>query len=101
MIRIPSHTHKVDTPNHRHDIEYGIFNSNETPSRADVYINGEFAFSMGTSYEGDITQYLIGSSGKIPRGTFIKLQVKPDTLAKVTVSSATQAFIQSKTGGNY
>ncbi|MBQ6621537.1 MAG: phage tail protein [Mogibacterium sp.] len=103
-VKVPSHSHTVTIPGHKHDIQYGIYTASDTPTRADVYIGSSNtpAFSMEKNWEGDITQYLIDSnSGKIPRGRFLKITIKPDALAKVTVSSAIQAFIQSKTGGKY
>ena len=100
-VSVGGHTHSVSIPDHTHSIEYGIFNASVSPTSAMVYVENTFAFSMETSYEGDITQYLIGQDGKIPRGRFIKLKIVPNTLARVTVSSAPQAFIQSKTGGRY
>lgn len=100
-VSIGSHTHSVDIPSHTHSIEYGIFYAPGTPSSAMVYVNGTYAFSIGSSYEGDITEYLVGTDGKIPRGRYIDLKVVPNALGRITISSAPQAFIQSKTGGNY
>ena len=100
-VSIPSHGHSVNIPSHTHQIEYGIFTASETPTSAMVYVGNTYAFSMDTSFEGDITRYLLGQDGKIPRGRFIELRIVPDKLARVTVSSAPQAFIQSKSGGNY
>ena len=110
VIQIPSHTHNVSTSNHthsvtipahRHDIEYGIYEAPEAPESALVSINGREAFTMGKTFEGDITQYLIGDNGEIPRGRFIDIAVTPNINAHVTISVAAQGFIQSKEGGNY
>lgn len=100
-VSFGAHSHSVTVPSHTHQIEYGIFNASASPGSAMVYVGGVYAFSIATSYEGDVTQYLVGNDGKIPRGRFIDIKVVPNTLARVTVSSAIQAFIQSKTGGNY
>jgi phage minor structural protein len=96
----PSHSHSVDIPSHRHDVEHGIFYANVSPTNATVTI-GDQSFTMGgTSYEGDITQYLI-DGGSIPRGRFIDIKVTPDALAYIAISIAAQGFIQSKGGGQY
>lgn len=100
-VTFTKHSHEFTTPEHSHPIEYGIFYASENPTSAMVYVNGSYVFSIGTSYEGDITQYLIGNDGKIPRGRYINLKVVPNALARITISSAPQAFIQSKTGGRY
>ena len=110
VFEIPNHTHSVSTgshshsvniPAHRHDIEYGIYEAPETPESALISINGRAAFSMGKSFEGDITQYLIGENGEIPRGRFVDISVAPNINAHVRMSVAAQGFIQSREGGRY
>ena len=56
---------------------------------------------MDTEWEGDISQYLVGSDGKFPRGRFVNIEVRPNTLARITVAAAPQGFIESKGGGRY
>ena len=88
-------------PSHTHETEYGIYQASEQPTSATVRINGQDAFSMGTEWEGDISQYLVGSDGKIPRGRFVNIEVRPNTIARITVAAAPQGFIESKGGGRY
>lgn len=98
---VPSHTHTVSTPTHTHAIDYGIYESTEQPVSATVSINGQTAFAMEKEWEGDISSYLIDNSGKMPRGRFVTIEVRPNTLARCTVAAAPQGFIQSKGGGQY
>lgn len=100
-FEVPSHTHEVNIPSHTHAIEYGIYRASQSPAAATVTINSSKSFSMGTEWEGDITEYLIGDGGVIPRGQFIDISVKPDKIAYITISVAAQGFIQSRGGGQY
>ncbi len=100
-VSTSSHTHSVNIPSHTHGIAYGIFLAPETPASATVKINGKEAFTMGTEFEGDITRYLIGDNGEIPRGRFLDIAVQPNTYAFITISVAAQGFIQSRGGGKY
>lgn len=102
-VSIPAHTHKVDVPgvaSHTHNIDYGIYFSSETPTGATVTIRGD-SFNITTDYEGDITAHLIGEDGTIPRGQFIDISIKPNTLAFAHVAVSAQGFIQSRGGGKY
>lgn len=99
------HTHTFEIPSHTHEITPGIYRLGDAPTGAVVALgNGWYTFD-GTTDERDVTQYLIGQDGKIPRGTFIPISVTPtgpgNGLAYVVVSVAAVGFIQSKTGGNY
>lgn len=98
---VPDHTHDVEFPAHKHDIAYGIYRASEMPRSAEILVNGKTVRSMETDFEGDITALLVGEDGKIPRGQFIEIAVKPNTIAYVTISVAAQGFIQSRGGGRY
>lgn len=96
----PQHSHSFSIPSHSHGVQHGIYFASVNPSNATVTI-GEQSFTIGgTSFEGDITQYLI-DDGSIPRGRFIEIKVTPDTLAYITISISAQGFIQSKGGGQF
>lgn len=100
-VTIGKHTHSVDIPDHVHEQEYGIYMASETPESASVKINGVEAFVMGKTWEGEITQWMVDSSGNIPRGKFVDIEVKPNINAFVTIAVAAQAFISGKEGGQY
>ena len=72
-VSLGGHTHSVTIPNHTHDLTYGIVRGKETPKAAVLLINGEERLSIGTDFEGDITAYLAGEDGKIPRGRYIRI----------------------------
>lgn len=100
-VDIPGHSHTVTLPDHVHQMEYGIFTAGTSPQSASVKIGGNTAFAMDTTWEGDITQYLVGSDGKIPRGRFVDIEVTPNTTAHVTIVIAAQAFLSGEEGGKY
>lgn len=101
QFTLPDHEHDVTIPAHRHEIDYGIFYAPDAPTSAQVLIGGTLRLTIGTEYEGDITEYLVNSDGEIPRGQFLEISVKPDKIAHITISVAAQGFIQSRGGGQY
>lgn len=99
-VSIPSHSHSVSIPDHSHGIEQGIFRFG-SPSGAGIYVNGSLKFTMEKEYEVDLTPYLLNASGKIPRGSWIRLGVLPNDLAYITIDIYIQGFVQSRGGGTY
>ena len=100
-VEVAPHTHKIEIPDHVHEQVYGIYMAGETPESARVKINGVEAFTMGKTWEGDITQWMVEKNGEIPRGKFVDIEVTPNVNAFVTVAVAAQAFISGKEGGQY
>lgn len=99
-VSIPAHTHQVSIPVHAHEIEQGIFEYGN-PQSAEVWVEGTKRLDIGKSGEFDLTPFILNSSGKIPRGTWIDIEVKPNDLAYVRINLFVQGFIQSRGGGNY
>lgn len=99
-VQTPSHTHQVDIPEHRHEIEQGIFEYG-SPQSAEIWIEGAKRLDIGKSGEFDLTPYILSANGKIPRGQWIDIEVKPNDLAYVRINLFVQGFIQSRGGGNY
>lgn len=99
-VSIPEHTHEVDLPEHTHGIEQGIFEFG-SPKSARVAVKDVVVAVMDRNAEIDLTDSLLNSSGKIPRGSWIALEVIPDDLAYVTIDIFIQGFIQSKGGSVY
>ena len=113
-VRIPSHTHEVSIPNHRHTITIrghshkvtvpahshsitpGIFRFGN-PKAFALYVNGvkKADFSGGTA-ELDITGYLLDKDRRIPRGSWLSLEVRPDDLAYISLDLMIQGFVQSR-----
>ncbi len=104
-IKVNEHTHPIHVGPHSHEIEPGIFESGN-PTQAKILIDGvEKRTITNASSEIDITQDLL-QNGKVPRGQWIKISVKPsdaapNNMAYISVFGNTFAYIQSYTGGNY
>lgn len=99
---IPSHSHTFELPAHAHDITPGIYESDENPTKFTIYVNGSKKASVNkTSYDGDITQWLLNDKKQVPRNTWISVEIRPDKLAYVVSSVFVQGFVQSRGGGNY
>ncbi len=95
---IPGHYHKMTLPAHRHEIQPGIYRFGN-PQSFSVYINGTQKGTFATkTAEIDITSFLIGVDGKIPRGQWFTLEIRPDSLTYASIVLVVQGFIQSRGG---
>lgn len=99
-VEIPAHKHSFSIPAHAHQITPGIFEYGGS-SGATVSVNGTFVGAIGVNAEMDITEYLVGSNGSIPRGQWMSIEVAPNDLAYITINMYFQGFVQSRGGGNY
>lgn len=95
-ITIPGHTHQINIPSHTHDMVPGIYRFGNSQS-FDIYVNGvNKGHFDGTSTELDLTDFLLDDTGKIPRGRWLSLEVRPNNLAYVSIALSVQGFIQSR-----
>ena len=100
-ISIPNHTHTVSIPSHTHNISAGIYESGNATA-FDIYVgNTKKATVQATSYDGDITQWLLNNKNQVPRDQWIDVTIVPNDLAYVVSSVFVQGFVQSRGGGNY
>jgi hypothetical protein len=98
---IGAHEHGITIPAHSHQIKAGIFESGN-PSSFDIYIHGnKIATVNATSYNDDITAWLLDSDNQVPRNRWIDVEIRPNDLAYVVCSVFVQGFVQSRGGGNY
>lgn len=96
-VQIPSHSHRFEIPGHEHEITAGIFRFGN-PQTFALYVNGERkAAFQSSSEEIDLTPYLTdGESGKIQRGSWQSVEIRPDDLAYISISLCIQGFVQSR-----
>src|SRR5690606_18760191 len=75
------HTHEIRLPNHRHDIDYGIYQG-PTPTAVTVLVDGNVVMGLGTSAtDVDIVPYLSkDNEGKIARGQWHEITITPNNL---------------------
>lgn len=99
-ITIPKHTHNITLPDHTHQIEQGIFTFGNAQN-ARIVINGVQKGVMNKDAEFDITEWLLDSNNKIPRGQWQKIEIYPNDLAYITVDLYVQGFVQSRGGGTH
>ena len=95
-VTIRGHSHSVTVPAHAHNITPGIFEYGSARSFG-IYINGALKGSYtGSAAEVDITNMLLGQDRRIPRGSWLDLEVRPDDLAYVSIDLVIQGFVQSR-----
>ena len=96
-ISIKAHTHDITIPSHTHSITAGIFESGNA-TKFDIYVGGKNVTTINkTSYEGDITTWLLDSKTKrIPRDQWIEVELRPNDLAYIQSSVFVQGFVQSR-----
>jgi phage minor structural protein len=100
-VTIPAHKHEVTLPAHSHEITPGIFEFG-SPKSFTIYVNGVNRGTVkSTSYDKDITAWLLDKEQQIPRDTWIDVDIRPDSNAYVQSSVFIQGFVQSRGGGNY
>lgn len=100
-VTIPAHKHSVTLPAHSHEITPGIFEFGN-PKSFTIYVNGVNRGTVkSTSYDKDITAWLLNDQQQIPRDTWIDVDIRPNSNAYVQSSIFIQGFVQSRGGGNY
>lgn len=96
--KIPGHKHSLTLPSHTHSITPGIYRFGN-PQSFSVFIEG---IKKGTftakNAELNLTDFLTGSNGKIPRGKWLALEIRPNDLAYISIVMVVQGFIQSRGG---
>ena len=98
---IGSHSHRMEIPAHTHKIQAGIFESG-SPSSFSIYVNNTLVTTVSaSSFNDDITDWLLNDENQIPRNRWIDVEIRPNDLAYVVCSVFVQGFVQSRGGGNY
>ncbi len=94
-VKIPNHTHDFSIPAHTHAINPGIFRFGN-PRSFRVLVNGvQRVVQTGSGAELNLTDYLV-KNGRIPRGTWHKVEIIPDDLAYISIDMFVQGFVQSR-----
>lgn len=95
-VTISGHSHNVTVPAHAHKITPGIFQFGSADAFS-IYVGGALKASYsGTTAEVDLTQLLLGADRRIPRGSWLSLEVRPNDLAYVSIDLMVQGFVQSR-----
>lgn len=98
---MPMHSHGFVIPSHSHNITAGIFESGN-PSSFQIKVGNTIRATVNaTSYDGDITAWLLNNKNQIPRDSWIDIEIIPNDLAYVQCSVFVQGFVQSRGGGNF
>jgi phage minor structural protein len=101
-VTIPSHKHDVTIPSHTHEIIYGIYEG-QTPTSLEIKIDGTEIPITGTNgSDVDLIPYLSkDDGGRVQRGSWHTIEIKPDRMGRIIANVVTQLFVQSRGGGDY
>lgn len=94
-FKIPGHEHEVDIT-HEHKITPGIYRFGN-PRSFSLYVNGRRIRNYySTDEEIDITSDMLDRYGKIPRGNWQSVEIRPDDLSYISIDLNFQGFVQSR-----
>ena len=96
-IDIPDHSHRLTLPDHDHEITPGIYFFG-SPAGFTLWVNGQQrAAFTATTAEIDLTAYLTSAAtGKVTRGAWQSIEIRPDGLAYISIDMYVQGFVQSR-----
>lgn len=99
-ISIPAHRHDITLPDHTHEIEYGIFESPASPTRMTIKVDGTvIPYNETSGNEINLLPYLAkDGSGRIQRGRYAEIEIRPNNLARINATVTSRLFIQSRLG---
>lgn len=94
---IPGHSHQISIPRHGHDITPGIYYYGSANGFS-LFVNGVLRGAFQSTGEDiDLTAYLEDAVNKrIPRGSWLTIEVRPNDLAYVCIDLYVQGFVQSR-----
>lgn len=96
---IPDHRHTITIPNHEHKIVPGIYTFG-SPKWFEIKVNGKSkGYVTATSWEYDVTKYLLDNKKRISRGSWQSIEIIPNDLAYISIDLMLQGFVQSR--GDY
>lgn len=96
---IPDHRHTITIPNHEHKIVPGIYTFG-SPKWFEKKVNGKSkGYVTATSWEYDVTKYLLDNKKRISRGSWQSIEIIPNDLAYISIDLMLQGFVQSR--GDY
>ena len=106
-VQVPSHAHSLTLADHRHEIVYGIYEGG-TAREVAVEVDGtrlpEGALRDAGGRplsEVEISGYLSMTGGRIRRGCWHEVTLRPDSLTRIQADLFIQTFVTSYTGGRY
>ena len=97
IVDIDAHSHTV--PAHAHDIAYGIYEG-ATPTTVSVYIDSVLRLSARTTViNEDIANFFSKTSNKITRNMFHTVEIRPNTLGRISAHLYIKTTQISKVAG--
>jgi phage minor structural protein len=111
-IDLPDHSHTIELPDHTHDMthDHTVVIPSHThtmtprmvtwgvaPTQFTIRINGtNRQTTTATRLNRDITQWLLDAQGRLPRGTYHRIDVIPNAPAHIRLMASVKGFINSR-----
>lgn len=95
---VAAHTHSV--PDHTHGITYGIYKGS-TPTSVTVIVDGTTVWTGQAAFiNRDIAPYFSKTNGKITRNVFHTVELRPNTLGRISAHARVKTTEISKVAGS-
>jgi len=92
-----SHTHSIVLPSHSHTMVPNMAAWREQPTRFDVIVNGQLRQTItSTRLNRDITDWLLNAQGRLSRGTYHRIEIRPNLPSNIRVMAAVKGFVNSR-----
>jgi len=67
------------------------------PARFDILVNGILRQTVNaTTFNGEITEWLLDAQGRLPRGAYHRIEIRPNLPANVRQMAAVKGFVNSR-----
>jgi phage minor structural protein len=100
-VQIPPHKHDVKIPAHTHGINFGIYQG-PAATNAAILVDGAQMPAVTDYTNIDVISKLSkDGGGKVQRGTWHSIQIKPNGPSRIVAALFTQLFTNSRGGGDY
>ena len=91
------HIHRIEVPNHVHLMEPRMALWREQPTNFQIIINGVLRQTVNaTHFNRDITDWLLDAQGRLLRGVYNRIEIRPNLPAHIRQMACVQGFVNSR-----
>ena len=91
------HAHRIEVPDHTHLMEPRMAFWREQPTSFQIIINGTVRQTVNsTHFNRDITDWLLDAQGRLLRGVYNRVEIRPNLPAHIRQMACVQGFVNSR-----